>query len=291
MGSTTSDHRPAVTDRLRQVGLSSTVSCCRRRRAPIAILDPVPARILLHFHPDWPSRSATVIDAMTSSGRYLSQFHTGTSNGGLTSHPGGDRWNWESRLFNRRYDASPADARPVYGAVDLGDVHGSAPRFGSAFLRLRPETSERATYCYPDSVFEPEGVVRFEEVPTLVERMLSEEQDPLNRYVEAHVHGGVSFATDVEAIVLDPCYRDTPVHAAASLLAEVDFHPGFRVGTEALDPAYRGAECAELAASLARTLTPDVLGSAARSGRHEPQSLKKVWHLLARYGRQADAHE
>jgi len=247
------------------------------------------ASILLHFHPDWPYRGAAVIDAMVSSGRYLSQFRTGTSNGGLTAHQGGDRWIWESRLFNGRYDSAPADARPVYGALDLGDAYGSATRFGSAFVRLRPGLSEMATYCYPDSVFEPERIARIEDVPTLVERMLSEEKDPLDRYVEAHVHGGVDFATDVEAIVLDPCYRDTFVHAAASLLSDVEFHPGFSVETGDLDSAYRGAEYSDLAATLAGTLEPDVLGSAARSGRHDLQSLKRVWHLLARYGRRADA--
>lgn len=246
----------------------------------------MPDHILLHFHPDWPYRGTTVIEAMASSGRYFSQFHTGSSNGGLTSHRGGDRWNWESRLFDRRYDFAATDTRPVYGAVDLGDAYGSAPRFGSIFLRLRRETSGRATYCYPDSVFEPEKVVQLDEVPILIENMLSAEQDPLDRYVEAHVHGGLSFADDVEAIVLDPCYRNTFVHAAASLLSEVEFHPGFTVDTGVLDPAYRGAEFVQLAESLARTLTPDVLGSAARCGRYDPQSLKRVWHLLARYGRQ-----
>lgn len=223
-----------------------------------------------------------------SSGRYVSQFHTGTSNGGLTAYPGGDRWRWESRLFDRRYNSASADARPVYGAVDLGDAYGPAPRFGSAFLRLHQKASERATYSYPDSVFEPDKVVGVEEVSFLVEKMLSEEHDPLDRYVEAHVHGGVSFATDVEAIILDPCYRGTPVHTAASLLSDVDFHPGFRAGTRALDRGYRGAEYADLAASLAAILTPDDVGAAARSGLHAPQSLKKVWHLLARYGRKPD---
>lgn len=256
-----------------------------RLRAPFASLDAVPDRILLHFHPDWPYRNATVIDAMVSSGRYLSQFHTGTSNGGLTSHRGGDRWNWESRLFNRRYDSATADDRPVYGAVDLGDAHGSAPRFGSAFFRLRKETSERATYCYPDSVFELANVVRLEDVPILISTMLSAEHDPLDAYVEAHVHGGLSFAADVEAVVLDPCYRETSVHTAASQLADVEFHPGFSIDTAVLDPAYRGVEYVDLAASLAESLKPDVLGAAARSGRYDPQSLKKVWHLLARYGR------
>ncbi len=268
-----------------------TTSRLRHRRVPVAIIGLVPASILLHFHPDWPYRDATVIDAMLSSGRYVSQFHTGTSNGGLTAHPGGDRWNWESRLFDRRYDSASADARPVYGAVDLGDAYGPAPRFGSAFLRLREEASERATYCYPDSVFEPDRVEGLEGVPSLVTKMLSGELDPLDRYVEAHVHGGVSFTTDVEAIVLDPCYRGTPVHTAASSLAEVDFHPGFRTGTRTLDRGYRGAEYADLAASLADVLTPDVLGAVARSGLHAPQSLKKVWHLLARYGRRVDSSE
>jgi len=252
-----------------------------RLRAPFASLGPVPDRILLHFHPDWPYRNATVINAMVSSGLHLD----GTSNGGLTSHRGGDRWNWESRLFNRRYDSATADARPVYGSVDLGDAHGAAPRFGSAFLRLRPETSERATYCYPDSVFEPENIVRLKDVQSLVTRMLSVEHDPLDAYVEAHVHGGLSFAADVDAIVLDPCYRETSVHTEASRLADVDFHPGFSIDTAVLDPAYRGAEYAHLAERLAETLTPDILGTAARSGRYDPQSLKRVWHLLARYGR------
>ena len=228
---------------------------------------------------------------MASSGRHLSQFETGTSNGGLTAHPGGDRWRWESRLFNGRYDTTSAEARPVYGALDLGEAHGSAPRFGSAFLRLRPEASARATFCYPDSVFEPDRIVGVGELSALVKRMRSADLEPLDRYVEAHVHGGVTFASDVEAIVLDPCYRGTAVHAVAARLSEVDFHPGFRVTTGTLDPAYRGPQYAALAASLADDLTPDVIGVAARSGLHPAQSLKKVWHLLARYGRRADVQD
>ena len=33
----------------------------------------------------------------------------------------------------------------------------------------------------------------------------------LDDYIEAHVHGPLRFATDVEALVLDPCFRDTEV--------------------------------------------------------------------------------
>lgn len=245
--------------------------------------------MLLHFHPDWPFQGRTVIDGMASAGRYRSQFETGTSNGGLTAHFGGDRWRWESRLFRGRYDDGAAVERPVYGAVDLGSAHGAAPRFGSAYLRLMPAVSTRSSYCYPDSVFEPDGVRDDEGVHDLIARMRGDGGDILDRYVEAHVHGGVEFGADVEAIVLDPCFHGTPTHEAASQLGEVEFHPGFRVRTESLDPEYRGSEYVALARSFADELTPEVLGVAARSGDHDPQTIKRVWHLLARFGRGDDA--
>jgi hypothetical protein len=31
-------------------------------------------------------------------------------------------------------------------------------------------------------------------------------------------------------------------------------------------------------------LTPQIVGAAAREGRHDEQSLKRVWHYLARFG-------
>lgn len=31
-------------------------------------------------------------------------------------------------------------------------------------------------------------------------------------------------------------------------------------------------------------LDPGVVGDAARSGRHDPQEVKQVWHHLARFG-------
>ena len=49
-------------------------------------------RVVLHFHPGWPFAGGTVLEAIAATGVYRSQFATGTSNGGLTAHPGGDRW-------------------------------------------------------------------------------------------------------------------------------------------------------------------------------------------------------
>lgn len=245
--------------------------------------------VLLHFHPDWPYEDGTVIEAMAAAGRYRSQFETGTSNGGLTAHEGGHRWRWESRPFAGRYDGRAPAERPVYGAVDVGDPYGAAPRFGSAYLRLRGEATARASFCYPDSVFEPDGVAEPCEVAGLLERMRADDLDALDRYVEAHVHGGVEFERDVESVVLDPCYRGTPIHAAGERLGSVVFHPGFQARADELDPDYRGAEYVELAQALGEELTPAVIGLAARSGVHDPQALKRVWHLLARYGRERAA--
>ena len=244
-------------------------------------------RIALHLHPDWPFRDGTVIEAIARDGVYRSQFETGTSNGGLTAFPGGDRWRWESRLFAGRYDAAPLAERPVYGALDRGRrAQGPAVRFGSAFLRLRPEVTARSTFCFPDSTFEPDEVVRSERLGELEQKADAAGLDVLDDYVEAHVHGGVRLDRDVEAVVLDPSYRGTPVEdAAVRTGCAVSWHPGFRVRTADLDAAYRGPGPLALARALGDELTPVVVGDAARSGRYDPQTLKRVWHLLARFGR------
>ena len=244
-------------------------------------------RVTLQFHPDWPFGEGLVIESMARDGVYRSQFETGSSNGGLTAHEGGDRWRWESRLFDGRYDGRPPSERPVYGALNHRDrAHGGSIRFGSAYLRLRPEVTARCTFCFPDSAFQPEVVSG----PDLVDQLIASAEtgvhDLLDDYVEAHVHGGIVIERDVEAVVLDPCFRDTAVErAGAALGCGVEWHPGFRVATERLDPGYRGEEYVALARLLGEVITPDVVGAAARSGTHDPQALKRVWHYLARFGR------
>lgn len=243
--------------------------------------------LTLQFHPDWPYRGRLVIESMADDGVYHSQFVTGSSNGGLTAHPGGDRWRWESRLFDGRYDDQVGDARPRYGAWNRrGDPYGGAIRFGSAHVRLRPEAIERATFCFPDSFLEPADVGDRTLLPGLCRLADEAGLDDVDDYVEAHVHGPVRFDTDVAAVVLDPCFAGTPVEAAAQRLGcAVEFHPGFRADPATLDPDYRGPYIVELARSLGGVLTPDLVGAAARTGRHDPQHVKQVWHCLARFGR------
>lgn len=257
--------------------------------------------IAVHFHPGWPFAGGTVLEAIIDSGRYRTQFETGTSNGAVTAHAGGDRWRWESRLFGSRYDEAPVCERPVYGAWNRRDHrYGASPRFGSAYLRLRPEVTGRATFCWPDSVYEPTsfgGPEALEELCRLADTGGSgidpfpkgvaalPLDDPLNDYVEAHVHGGVVIARDVEALVLDPSDQQTHAQVLSRLPCRIEMHPGYRVSADAIDPGYRGDLPVRLARHLGGGLTPARLAAAARSGDHEPQAIKWLWHCLARQGR------
>jgi Protein of unknown function (DUF3626) len=251
-------------------------------------LDPqVP--VTLNFHPDRLTRGRPILDQLAADGRYLSQFVTGTSNGGLTAYPGGDRSRWESRIFGAAYDEAPARDRPVYGALNFRAKQvGGAPRFGSAHFRLVPQVLARTTFCYPDSFLEPTdfGVVS---AMALIDLAEADEQDALDDYIEAQVHGPVMIGTDVAALVLDPSYRSTAVAASARHLpCPVEWHGGFRLTVAELrrHPGYRGPEYVDLGAEIAvgGQLDPRIVGEAARTGRYDPQDLKKVWHYLARFG-------
>jgi Protein of unknown function (DUF3626) len=263
---------------------------------------PVPghATVTLNFHPDRAAGEVPILVSLRRTGAYVSQFVTGTGNGGLTAHPGGDRWRWESRMFGAAYDEAPPETRPVYGALATPEHdRGASPRFGSAHLRLHRHVLPRTTFCYPDSCLEPItfGVAgRFGRIATAVDAddRAGRPEDPLDRYVEAHVHGPVRLDRDVAELVLDPSHRDTDVEDDARRLpVPVRWHTGFRLGVEELrrHPDYRGPAYVALGERLAvdGVLTPRLLGDAARTGRYDPQDLKRVWHYLARFGTQAQA--
>jgi hypothetical protein len=268
----------AAVDALRHVAVRSS--------GPVVSGD---LRLTLNFHPDRPAAGRPILQALAEDGAYRSQFVTGTSNGGLTAHPGGDRWHWESRIFGGAYDGASAVDRPVYGALNFRrQVVGAAPRFGSSHVRLTAACLARATFCYPDSAAEPShfGVASGMDLIALAE---ADDQDALNDYIEAHVHGSVLLVRDVEALVLDASYRGTPVEAAALRLpCPLEWHPGYRIAVDELrrHADYRGPAYVELGASIAENghLDPRIIGDAVRSGRYEAQDLKKVWHCLARFG-------
>ncbi len=258
-------------------------------------------RVTLNFHPDRQVDGVTVLQQLARDGVYRSQFETGTSNGGLTAHPGGARWHWEQRIFGHAYDDAPAAERPKYGALDhRRRGMGGAPRFGSAHLRLTEAVLGRSTFCFPDSVFEPTAVAtadrfalfdlveRFEAHP-LTDEVEALEGGLLDAYVEAHVHGAVDLTADVEALVLDPSFRGSEIEAQSEALGvPVEWHEGRRLTVEALaaHPRFRGARTVEVGRRIAvdGLLDAAVIGSAARAGHEDPQDLKKVWHCVVRFG-------
>jgi hypothetical protein len=246
-------------------------------------------RLTLNFHPDVLQNGRTVIEALAKDQVYRSQFETGTSNGGLTAFVNGDRWKWESRIFDGAYDEVNASLRPKYGALNYRDWPiGGAPRFGSCHLRLAAHTLQRTTFCYPDSYLEPQdfGVAGAMDLIALAEANPTG-LDLIDNYIEAHVHGVLDVATDVEALVLDPSYLGTSVDAVATKLpCPVEWHQGFRLPLHLLDECarYRSEAAAELLALVARDefITPRDLSRAR--GHAERQVLRQAWHCIARLG-------
>lgn len=246
-------------------------------------------RVTVNFHPARLHRGVPLLRCLADDGAYRSQFETGTGNGSLSAYPGGERWHWETRLFGGAYDAAAATERPKVGALNFRRrAAGAAPRFGSAHLRLRSEVASRCTFCYPDASFAPSAFGTATRM-SLVDLAEADHRDRLDDYIETHVHGPVVLGTDVEALVLDPCFRDSEVEALArELPCALEWHPGFRLHIDAMaeHPSFRGPEYVALGASLAVDgwLTPAILEEAVRAARHHPQDLKKVWHYLARFG-------
>lgn len=253
---------------------------------------PLPAgcTVSVNFHPDALCGPDLMIAALARDGVYRSQFETGTSNGGLTAHRNGERWAWEQRMFGGAYDEADPALRPRYGALNHRRwPMGGSPRFGSAHLRLRDSVLERTSFCYPDSHLEPQHFAVADRMGLIA---LAEANaaglDVLDDYVEAHVHGPIDMAADVAAVVLDPCYRATPIEQAARALpCPLEWHDGFRLPVARLADcaAYRSAAVATILARLAvaGVVTPRDIGH-ARQQPLDPQLLKQAWHCVARFG-------
>ncbi|HUX21478.1 MAG TPA: DUF3626 domain-containing protein, partial [Spirochaetia bacterium] len=135
------------------------------------------ARVALHFHPDRPTpENRSVAEALFQDGVYKSQFETKISSGSVSAFPGGERDEWEKRIFAGAYQRADAtkDQRPKYGALDLMQhPDGPAPRFGSCYLLLSPECSARCTFTYLDSHQEPKEMGTLEELDDIFAALLT----------------------------------------------------------------------------------------------------------------------
>ncbi|WP_018352687.1 DUF3626 domain-containing protein [Longispora albida] len=266
-------------------------------------------RITLNFHPDRVLPSGrTVAESMAACGKYRGQYETGLSSGSRTAFAGGLRDSWELALFGGAYHGPgvlPGD-RPKYGALNLmRHADGAAPRFGSCHVRLRPEVSHRATFCYGDSHLGPEftgtlaafegvlgglvagaaasgytlGVSGVDPVAHLLD-LAAQPARPngraLDDYVEAQVHGEIDLVRDAEALVLDPSFRGTAAgEQLASIGVPVEWHAGFVLAADEVGADFRGPVMPRLAAWICaegEELTASVLGRAAAGLHRDSQN-------------------
>ena len=247
--------------------------------------------ITLNFHPDLLVAGRLVIESIAEDGSYRSQFETGTSSGGLTAHLGGERWNWESRIFGGAYDDEALWLRPKYGALNYrNDPVGGSRRFGSSHFRLRSNVHKRTSFAYPDSYLEPNdfGVDDFRPLVVLANRNELSLDPWLDNYIEAHVHGPLTIRDDVEALVLDPSFKGTRIEEAAlSLGCKLEWHGGFCLSLSHIKECekYRGREAANAIVELAegRSVTPALLWH-ARETTLDYKIAKCIWHCIARFG-------
>ncbi|WP_108650834.1 DUF3626 domain-containing protein [Dongshaea marina] len=247
--------------------------------------------VTINFHPDrYTPNHKPLLLAIADDGHLKSQFETGTSNGGLTAYCGGERWSWEQRVFGGAYDNAPDHLRPKYGALNFrGYEMGASPRFGSAYFQLKSHILERTTFCYPDSYFEPEDFAVLDHLNYLMDKACSSNNDLLDDYIEAHIHGVISLDDDIECLVLDPIYRSSLVEEQAHKLGvPIKWHRGYELSIQemSLYPDYRGQQYIELAKGLSQNdkINAKLLGLAVTEQGHNEQDIKKIWHYLARFG-------
>lgn len=297
-------------------------------------------RLTLNFHPDRITRAGrTVAAGLAADGAYRSQWITGISAGSRSAMRDGERHRFEHAYFAGAYDdiAPASGEHPVYGSLDLVfDEHGGSPRFGSSFVVLRDHVRERTTLSVGDSYTGPRDVGTFAEPwsllagvgeqaarRNLLDRALDVEvlfalldgryrsqraSRVLDGYVEIQVHGGVSLADDVDAIVLDPSFRSTGVEldlvgAAERFGFDLAWHCGSVLGVDEVPDDFHGPTMPPLARTVADadgTLHARAIGIVASRARYEEptrdgdppestwQQLKYLWHTVLAHGRDAE---
>src|SRR6185437_841511 len=102
-----------------------------------------------------------------------------------------------------------------------GSTMRPAAAIGRSFQRSWKHGRVAGWRRNPDAagVCEPEHFGVASRLSALPARAEADGRDPLDDYVAAQVHGVVDLARDVEALVLDPCYRGTRHEAEAAGLA------------------------------------------------------------------------
>lgn len=126
----------------------------------------------------------------------------------------------------------------------------------------------------------------------------------LDSAIEAHVHGSVALAYDVEALYVDPAFSGTSTGQVLSTLAtqygfSLTWHCGFRIRAEDVPSDFRGPAMRPLAERIAYDgwIDAAVIGTAEATLHNTPElwaawgthadvleQLKQLWHVLVHFG-------
>ncbi|MFC3188527.1 DUF3626 domain-containing protein [Shewanella intestini] len=322
---------------LKNVLLMSNVTIERLQQAKHNIAQH--GRVALHFHPDHiDSRGLTVAQGLLKDGVYKTQFETHISNGQLAPELGGIRDHWENQFFGHAY--AGIQHRPKYGALDFGlNPYGPAPRFGSCYLLSHCALLKNCSFSYMDShrllpergtlacfevvlaalltesferqsalgvnVFDPDALIAYLcSFTDIAQRFTHTGFANLDHYIEAQIHDDVSLEEDICALVVDPCYQNTPMDETLQALANqyditLYYHQGYQMDAAHTPNNFRGACMPALAKQVARqgVMTPFNLGVATLRCTEELaswqqrdmqqqqlQQLKLLWHVLVKFG-------
>jgi Protein of unknown function (DUF3626) len=206
-------------------------------------------RIDVHFHPERTTRDGrTVVEGLLEHGRLRSQFETGISSGSPTAYPGGERDEWERRMFGTAYHAAPVvDAdRPKYGALEvLPHPDGASPRFGSCYFVLCTQVARRCTFTFggsqEDDALDRSGTL------AVFEPVLASVVAGLVRGNGAFGDDRLNLATLVARLQTDNGARDSkagwPLGRALDSFVEAQIHGPIDLRTDVrelvADPAFR----------------------------------------------------
>ncbi|KAM3509624.1 hypothetical protein MY10362_000517 [Beauveria mimosiformis] len=162
-----------------------------------------------------------VAQALLQDDNYKTQSEAGIFDGLMTMQPGVPRDEWARHLFHSAYEAEGvmASQRPKYGALGLvRNANGPAPRFGSCFFHSQVPRGG-AVYIYVWRIRRAVLVQKAADEMDAILAALMEESftrdsalgHNLDHIIDAQIHGEVLLGHDVEALVVDPAFRDKSV--------------------------------------------------------------------------------
>ena len=225
--------RPELLQKIKKLGYSEKdldkVLKYIREEAPLNI----------NFHPDKKTRdNKAVIDSFIEDSAYKNQFETKISSGMLAPENGSGRDNWEKKLFGGEYHKSSfvPKERPKYGTFNpsLDFTTSKIKQYGLCYFVPKKSLIKRTTFTAGDSGNQTQvGTAKhFEyiinklgdgDIKNVMETGLGKPAHSAlktTRYIEAQYHGPIEFSKDIEALIIDKKYENTPYEEKLRIFAK-----------------------------------------------------------------------